>query len=356
LELVPKVGASAQSAYTMALGIIGAGNFTTGTLLPAIKRVPGIDLVSVCTATGVSSNYAAKKFGFRFCTTDERELLNDPRISTVLVATPHNLHAGQVVGALRAGKNVFSEKPLCLNEDELSEITRAYNRPSIHGRPVMMVGFNRRFSPMAVQIKSFLATIHGPLAMHYRINAGYVAANHWLHDSEQGGRILGEVCHFVDLLTFLTGAVPVEVRACGLPRAGITGGDDVVASLRFADGSHGTISYLTQGDKSFSKERLEVFGAGAVAVLEDFHRLELIRHGRKKIIRSRWRQDKGHLGEWRAFANSVREGTSAPIPWEEIVAVTLATLRLRDSRDSGQSRVIDAPAFMNSAVAHHSSQ
>jgi predicted dehydrogenase len=199
-----------------------------------------------------------------------------------------------------------------------------------------MVGFNRRFAPLVVRLKSFLSEIREPLAMHYRVNAGYLPAQHWLNDPEQGGgRIIGEVCHFVDLLTFLAGMPAADVETHALANAGKYSNDNVVCSLRFPNGSHGTISYLANGDKAYSKERLEVFGGSAVAVLEDFRSLELVRNGRRQVQRSRFRQDKGHRGEWETFAAAIRAGSPSPISLAEITATTMATFALEESRASG---------------------
>jgi predicted dehydrogenase len=200
-----------------------------------------------------------------------------------------------------------------------------------------MVGFNRRFAPLALRLKSFLRGVHEPLALHYRVNAGFIPADHWLNDPEQGGgRIIGEVCHFVDFLAFLTGSVPIEVQVSSLANPGKYSNDNVICSLRFADGSQGTISYLANGDKSYSKERVEVFGGGAVAVLEDFRRLELASDGRKQVFRSLLRQDKGHRGEWQAFVQAIRSGADSPISLVEIITTMTATFALEKSRASGQ--------------------
>ena len=208
-----------------------------------------------------------------------------------------------------------------------------------------MVGFNRRFAPLALRLKSFLRGIHEPLALHYRVNAGFIPADHWLNDPEQGGgRVIGEVCHFVDFLTFLVGAAPIEVEARSLANPGKYSNDNVICSLRFADGSQGTISYLANGDKSYSKERVEVFGGGAVAVLEDFRRLELVGRGRKQVFRSLFGQDKGHRGEWEAFVAALRTGGDSPIPLAEIVTTMLATFALEESRSSGQPVSVGGPS------------
>jgi predicted dehydrogenase len=330
---------------TMSIGVLGAGNFAMSTLLPALRRVRGVELAGVCAANGSHARHAAEKFGFRYCTTEERRVLDDPNVNTVVIATRHHLHATQVLAGIEAGKHIACEKPLCLSEIDLAEIVRAYANS---GR-VLMVGFNRRFAPMAVKMKAFLKQIHEPLALHYRVNAGFMARDHWVNDSAQGGgRILGEVCHFVDFLTFLAGSLPVEVQARSMTSLEQYSDDNVIVSLRFANGSQGTISYLANGDRAYSKERVEVFGGGAVAVLEDFRRLELVRHGRKQTFRSRLRQDKGHRGELEAFAAAVWGRGELPIPFDEIVSTTLATLRAVESRTSGQPVEVDTVEFLSS--------
>jgi predicted dehydrogenase/threonine dehydrogenase-like Zn-dependent dehydrogenase len=350
LELTRR-GRSSRSASPVTIGLLGAGSFAVSTLLPAIKQVRGVEFVGVCNATGIRSRHAAEKFGFQYCTTDEQEILSDARLSTVVIATRHHLHARQVVKALNAGKHVFCEKPLCLSQEELADVVRSYSKAARTQQPFLMVGFNRRFAPMARRMKAFLSEIHEPLAMHYRVNAGYLPPDHWVHDPEQGGgRILGEVCHFVDFLMYLGGSPPLEVQASSLSNSGQYSGENVVVSLRFANGSQGTIDYLANGDKSFSKERVEVFGGGAVAVLEDFRRLELVRHGKKQAMHARWRQDKGHRGECEALAGAIREGQAAPIPFDQIVGATLAALRIQDSLALGHSMSVDIAAFIGSIL------
>lgn len=335
------------AASSVKVGLLGAGGFACSTLIPAMKASPDTSLVSVCAATGSHAQHAGRKFGFRDCTTEEATLIHNPEINTVVIATRHHLHARQVMEAFGAGKNVFCEKPLCLREDELSEIVRAYSAISPASRPALMVGFNRRFAPMVVQMKSFLNSISEPLALNYRINAGYLPSDHWINDREQGGgRVLGEVCHFVDLLTFLAGLPIVEVAGRAVGTSARYSGDNVLVSLRFANGSEGMISYLANGDRSFSKERLEVFGGSATAVLEDFRRLELVRNGRKQTVHSRWRRDKGHSAEWAAFVRSLQSGAGPVIPFEDIVCSTLATLRIEESLATGKAVPIDVASFL----------
>jgi predicted dehydrogenase/threonine dehydrogenase-like Zn-dependent dehydrogenase len=331
----------AATLNSVQIGFLGAGSFAISTLLPAIKQVGGSELIIAGAASGSHARHAAEKFGFRSCTTDDQEIVRHPDVNTVVIATRHNLHARQVTSALASRKHVFCEKPLCLNEIELDKIVEAYNDPAHDAqspnRRVLMVGFNRRFAPLAIRMKSFLQEAREPLALHYRVNAGFLPKDHWLNDPQQGGgRVIGEVCHFVDFLCFLTGSSPVEVATRSLPNPGHYSNDNIVCSLRFADGSQGTISYLANGDKSYSKERIEVFGAGNVAVLEDFRRLELVRSGKKQVFRSLLRQDKGHRGEWAAFVSAIQSGAEAPIPLQEIVTTMLATFALEESRCLGQ--------------------
>jgi predicted dehydrogenase len=255
-----------------------------------------------------------------------------------------------VLKALTAKKSVFCEKPICLSESELQSIVRAYFEIPAAEQPVLMVGFNRRFAPMIQNLKAFFASTSEPLALHYRVNAGYLPPDHWANDREQGGgRILGEVCHFVDLLMFLADSPIIEVEAQGIGNSGRYSGDNITALLRFANGSQGTITYLANGDRSFSKERLEVFGGGALGVLEDFRRLELVRDGKKETGHSRWHQDKGHRAEWEAFADCIRRKREAPIAFEDIVCSTLATFCIDESLATGKRIPVDASAFLRDA-------
>ena len=349
--------ASAQrliaTADAVGLGVLGAGNFAQSTLLPALKSIPKVSFIAFCNATGPRGQGGAQKFGFSRCCSSEDELLSDPKIKAVLIATRHHLHARQTLAALRAGKSVFCEKPLCLSEEELSEIVSGMllSNTGFENAPLLMVGFNRRFAAMAVQLKTFLKEIHEPLSMHYRVNAGYIAADHWVNDSEQGGgRVLGEVCHFVDFLCFLAAASPTEVQAQTVANPGQYSLDNVVAQFKFSNGAIGTISYMANGDKSASKERLEIFGGGSVAILEDFRRLELVRNGRKKLISARMGQDKGHRAEMRAFVEAVQGKIRPPISFEEIVTSTLATLRLHNACQLGVPLAVDTNEFTTQAL------
>jgi predicted dehydrogenase/threonine dehydrogenase-like Zn-dependent dehydrogenase len=336
-------------AQAVTVGVLGAGVFATNTLLPVLKRSADTALAGICAVTGHRSQHAARKFGFRYCTTDENEIFRDGQINTVVIATRHHLHSRQVLSALDAGKHVFCEKPLCLREEDLAEIIRS--QMVEHPAQRLMVGFNRRFAPLATRMKAFASNAHEPLIAHYRVNAGALPPDHWLKDPEEGGgRLLGEACHFIDFLTFLAGAFPVEVSTRQLSPGSASGDDNFQVVLRFANGSEGTITYLANGDRSFSKERVEVFAGGSVAVLDDFRSLELVRNGKRAVIRSRWKQDKGHAAEWAAFARCIRDGQPSPIMFEETVAVTLATLRALESCQRGEKLSVDTDAFMQQAL------
>jgi len=330
------------------LGLLGAGAFATRTLLPAIQAASGFHLVGVATATGASSHRAAEKFGFCFATTDEREVLADPAVDLVAVLTRHDLHARQAAAALAAGKHVFCEKPPALNATELAELLIAHAR--VPGR-LLAVGYNRRFSPMAVKMREHLGGLGAPLLLHCRVNAGLIDPGHWVHDrAVGGGRIVGEGCHFVDLLSYLTDSLPVRVRASGLPEGGGYREDNVVIVLDFADGSVGTITYVAAGDRGLGKERVEAFGGGAAAVLDDYRVLDLHQGGRRRRLRSRLRQDKGHRGEWRALATALRTGGPPPIPVASLAATSLATFAAVHALRTREAEPVDAPAWLRATL------
>ncbi|MCH7479771.1 MAG: bi-domain-containing oxidoreductase [Chloroflexi bacterium] len=311
------------------LGVIGAGNFATATLLPALRSLKNLELIGIAAPSGLSAQQAARRYKFNYATSNESKLLDDSQINTVAILTRHNLHAEQVVAALQAGKHVFCEKPLALNEAELSEIESELKKEDC---PLLTVGFNRRFAPMSKELKQFLSDRNEPLVAHYRVNAGHLPTDHWLHDPAQGGgRIVGEACHFVDMLTYLVGASPISVVARGLPHMQRYREDNVVLTFTFPEGSIGTVTYLANGDTAVSKEKIEVFVEGRVAVLDDFRSLKIVRAGKTKTKRHRWKQNKGHNNEWLVFIKSIRETGIPPIPYEEIFGVTRATFAAIDS-------------------------
>lgn len=310
-----------SKAASVKLGVLGAGLFANSVLLPAIKKVDGIELIGIASSGGLHAQHAGKKFGFQYATSSDDEIINDPNVNTVAILTRHDSHADLVVKALKAGKHVFVEKPLAINSDQLSVISKQLLKT---GNCLLMTGFNRRFAPLANSLNSLLSTLHEPKYIHYRINAGSIPLNHWTQDPEVGGgRIVGEACHFIDFVTFLVGSLPLSVTAHALPDGGKYREDNISMTFTFPDGSIGVVDYLANGDKSFPKERVEVFCEGMVAVLDDFVSLQIVKDGKKKV-ESR-AQDKGWVNEWKVFTKSIREGGEPPIPYEQLIGVTRFT-------------------------------
>jgi predicted dehydrogenase len=316
------------------LGMIGAGNFAKSTLLPNLRGMDGLELVAIASARGLKSSHAADRYGFGYAATETEQILQDQSINTIAILTRHDLHAALTVAGLSAGKNVFCEKPLALDLDQLEDVNQALNETD----KLLMVGFNRRFASLSKALKRFIESTPGPKVMTYRINAGPLPSNHWLYDPvEGGGRIIGEACHFIDFLTYIANALPIKVRTIGVDSDMPDHEDNVIIALDFADGSIGSISYLASGDRSFSKERVEVFGGGKVAVLDDFRSLELVTDGKRSRQRSRLRQDKGHKAEWEAFVKAIQTGGPPPIPYEDMIAVTKTSIAAVKSLRTQQS-------------------
>ena len=313
---------------TVRLGMIGAGNYAKLMLLPHLSKMKDVELCGVCTSTGMSGKHVARKYGFRFCTTDSEEIFKSKDINAVVIATRHNLHAELAMRALASGKHVFVEKPLATNEEELARMVEAVRSSD----KLIMVGFNRRFAPLVVEAKKVFAGHAGPLSMIYRVNAGAIPSDHWTQDPEEGGgRVIGEVCHFVDLLQFLCGSKPESVYALaagngdsGLPE------DNLSITIRFEDGSIGTTAYFSTGDKAIPKEYIEIYGEGKTFIIEDFRRARFASGGDVRVIRGKG-QDKGQRGELLAFAEAILGKRPAPIPFEELVYTTLTTFRILDS-------------------------
>jgi predicted dehydrogenase len=277
------------------------------------------------------ARHAAAKFGFAFAASDPEDILKDKSINTVAILTRHDNHAELVIRALKAGRNVFVEKPLAITTDQLSAIER--NLRTKNGG-LLMVGFNRRFAPLARKLSEYFVGRMESIHAHYRVNAGFLPLGHWAQDPVQGGRIIGEACHFVDLITFLVGAPPVTVNAHALPDGGKYREDNVSMTFTFPDGSVGVVDYLSNGDSSLSKERLEVFSSGKVAILDDFRSLELRQGGNRKLIKAA--QDKGWIFEWLSLSRAIRGGGTPPIPYDQLLGVTRATLAAVQSARTGQ--------------------
>jgi len=332
--------ANIQTSKRVALGVLGAGNFATAVMLPAVSKIPEITLVGIVSGSGLSARHAADKFGFRYAAGDAARLLEDPEINTIAILTRHHLHAEQAVAALQAGKHVFVEKPLAINSDQLAVVSEQLLSTD---HRLLTTGFNRRFAPMAQKMQAFISRRAEPLVAHYRVNAGTLPLTHWLHDPfVGGGRIIGEGCHFVDFLAFLVGESPNSVAAHALPDAGRYREDNVILIFTFPDGSVGMVSYLANGDKSFPKERVEAFAGGRVAVLDDFRQLELVNNGQRKLERARLRQDKGHRAAWEVFADAILNSGPPPIPYEQLFGVTKATFAAVEALRSGGQVPIDA--------------
>ena len=330
---------SIKPTKSIRLGVLGAGNFANATMLPALKKVKELDLVGIAAATGIESEHAAKRFGFRYATTEENDIYQDDSINTIAILTRHHLHASQILSGLEAGKHVFCEKPLAFRKEQLAEIYQALE----NSETLLTVGFNRRFAPLAQKLPNFLAPIKDPLFLHYRVNAGVLPPSHWVQDPEQGGgRIIGEGCHFIDFLTFLTDSLPVEVNVEGLPEDDRFREDNVHITVTFADGSVGSISYLSNGDRAFSKERVEIFGGSRVAVLDDFRSLETYYQGKNQTWRSRLKQDKGHRAEWEVYSQAIRKGGPPPIPYKQLFSVSMATFAAVESLRSRQRVPVDS--------------
>jgi predicted dehydrogenase/threonine dehydrogenase-like Zn-dependent dehydrogenase len=309
------------------LGVIGAGMFANSVLLPAIKKASDIELVGIASSGGLHAQHAGKKFGFQYATSNDDEIVNDPNINTIAILTRHDTHAELVVKALQAGKHVFVEKPLAINGAQLSAIS---DQLKANTQSLLTVGFNRRFAPLAQSLSAFFLHRTEPMHAHYRVNAGAIPLNHWTQDPNiGGGRIIGEGCHFVDFIAFLVGAAPISVTAHALPDGGKYREDNVSMTFTFPDGSIGIVDYLANGDKSFPKERVEVFCGGQIAVLDDFVSLQTVKDGKKKEARGA--QNKGWVDEWKVFARAIREGGGPPIPYEQLIGVSMATFAAVES-------------------------
>lgn len=321
-----------RPANKLVVGVIGAGNFTTRALLPVLKKAD-VTLKAIASSGGLGSFTAARKFGFAEATTDTESVFADPEINTVFITTRHDSHVPMTLQALAHGKHVFVEKPLAITREQLAELEQCYYELRSEGRePLLGIGFNRRFAPHIIKMKSLLSSVQEPKSMVITVNAGAVPDDHWVQDAERGGgRIIGEACHFVDLLRHLAGAPITRVQAMQVESQAMRITEDKMSfTLGFADGSIGTVHYFANGHSSFPKERIEVFTAERVLVLDNFRKLE--GYGWPNFRAQRlWSQDKGHLASTEAFLAAASKGEPAPIPFEEILEVTKAVFDVRDA-------------------------
>lgn len=312
------------------VGLIGAGSFAQNFLLPVLKDK--VEFIGVATARPTSSKYIADKYNVGFCVDDASALSNSDQLNTLVIATRHNTHAKYVLEGLKANKNVFVEKPLCLKEEELEQIKEAYKSST----GSLMIGFNRRFAPFTEKIKSFMG-IELPMSINYRINAGQLPADHWVHDPEVGGgRIVGEACHFIDLAQHLSGSKIKSVTANAVMTSENLY-DNVLISLEMQNSSIANICYFSNGSKQVSKEYLEVFSSGKTAIIDDFKKLTLA-GSKTEIIKGD--QNKGYDKEISSFVESIKKGEEAPIPVEELFLSTLASFKVIESIQKGGEKII----------------
>jgi predicted dehydrogenase/threonine dehydrogenase-like Zn-dependent dehydrogenase len=311
------------------ISFIGAGSYAQGHLLPNIPKTSQVSKIGVLTNTGTTSKRVAEKFKFDFCATIENDVL-DEKTNTIFVATRHNSHGTYVLKALEQNKHVFVEKPLCLNEFELDKIIEAQQQ----SQTAVMIGFNRRFSPLTQKIKNIVGS--GPMSMIYRINAGSIPSDSWLQDLEiGGGRILGEACHFIDYLTYINGSLPNKVSAQVLANPENLN-DTVNIMLQFENGSTGVVCYYANGSKSLAKEYIEVFASGTTAILNDFKELRVYGKGKPSKIRL-FNQNKGQKEMIDSFLNGIINNGEAPITFSEVASVTRTCFRVLDSiKKNGQ--------------------
>jgi hypothetical protein len=307
------------------IGILGAGNFVRATMVPALEEIGGLRFVSVASAGGTSARHLAERHGFARVATDASAVINDPEVDLVMIATPHSTHADLVVEALEAGKHVFCEKPLAITMDELERVDSAHQA---HRDQILMVGFNRRWSPMIQELKKLLGESGGPLVISYRVNAGALPEGHRYKDRREGGRLVGEVCHFIDTCAHLVGAPVTRVHGVGGSDRGSVLSEDLTVLLAFADGSSASIGYSTAAFPQGSKELIDVLGRGHTIAVDDFRRVQ---------VDGKWsgsgKQDKGHNSQFRVLYQLLCAGGDLADFGRN--AVTTSSLALRASNPSG---------------------
>lgn len=340
VELKP---AAVKKTAKVSIGFIGAGSYAQSHLLPNIPKDGDCVLKGVMTATSAGARSSGDRYGFEFCSGNAADILENDEINTVFIATRHDTHAPYVKEAIKHGKNVFVEKPLCMTLEELDEIVALYEekKASAEGAPQLMVGYNRRFAPFVMDIKKKFGSL--PVAGTYRVNCGDIPADSWIQDHEiGGGRIIGEVCHFIDTLTYLSGSLVTEVSAYAMPDPQHLN-DIVQIGMRYENGSIGQVAYLSNGDKSMPKEYLEVFAGGMSAVVEDYKSTAIYAKG-KKEAKKLMNQDKGQKNEVTLFLEACASGGAPVISFEEIVNTSLATFKVHESLIRGESvKVYETP-------------
>lgn len=330
-----------QNDSQLKIGVIGAGLFGKAILLPALKKIRNIQLKTIATSSSTNTHHSAKKYGFEKFTTDYKEIICDSDIDSVVILTPHSIHAKMVIEALNEGKHIFVEKPLCVNEDELGDIIKNCSGLSDSGLPApfLMVGYNRRFSPHATRMSDFLNGRQDPAVINYRVNSGYVPPDHWVHSEQEGGsRVIGEICHFVDMMQFLIRSDPVKVyaeRISGNNKT-ILNSDNLAITLKFSDGSIGNILYTAAGDKAFSRERIEVFFDGKTITCDDYRTTLLYDKGKASKLKTSSRQ-MGYRQELQHFVDVITENKNTRINNSETFLSTLTVFKINESLDKGKA-------------------
>ncbi len=326
-RVIPNPSASAARKGVVRIAVIGAGGFAKGVHLPNIKSLPDLfHLQAIVSGSGSNAKNTANQFNANFSSTDYSSVLESPDVDAVLICTRHNLHAEMVVRALNAGKHVMVEKPLALSQEELDKIVKFYDEHK-ENPPVLLTGFNRRFSPHAVAIKEILDQRSNPMIINYRMNAGYIPLDHWVHTSEGGGRNIGEACHIYDLFTYFAGSKVVDVSAKSIHPATshYSNSDNFVAMISFDDGSVATLTYTALGNKSHPKEKVDIYVDGKVLSFDDYMTAKFI--GDKRTPKNFKHAEKGQLQEIKAFATAIKNGGKWPIElWEQVQATNIATL------------------------------
>jgi polar amino acid transport system substrate-binding protein len=320
----------------LGVGFVGAGNYASLHLIPHVQKHDRAKLIGLVTATGMNAQQKADKFGFDYCTTDLQPLLDDESVDTIFIATRHSTHADFAIRALEAGKHVFVEKPMVVTPAQLDGLSTAYETAQEKQPTGLMVGLNRRFAPMVEQLRE-ASPPGSPKQMIYRVNSGPIPTDSWLHRPEEGGGMLvGEMCHFIDLMQFICGETPIRVYAQSLTlgRDDLADHDNLTITVTFDGGSTGTLCYSTVGDSAAPKERLEVYGGGRVAMLNDFRRLERTKDGSTSTSRA-WNQDKGQANQMAATVDGFCVQGRAPIAFEELVAGMQVVFAARRSLQSG---------------------
>lgn len=331
-----------NSKEKLSVGFVGAGNYAALHLIPHLRKENNVNLLGLVTATGLNAQQKAQKFGFSYCTTDITSVIDDNNIDAVFIATRHSTHASYTVKALNKGKHVFVEKPMVISEEELDNVVSAYNQANEKKNVALMVGLNRRFAPMVKEIKAQFSVAE-PKQMMYRVNSGHIPTTSWLHAPEEGGGMfIGEMCHFIDLMCYISGEKPVSVyaRSMSLNNQMIADTDNVSVIIEFDKGSVGTLNYNTIGDKSASKERLEIYGGNKVVILDDFRRLEIWAHGKHNTVKAA-NQDKGQAIQVSETVTSFMKSGTAPIPFEDLVNVMKIIFAARRSVKSRKVEFIN---------------